>query len=43
VVAYIEAPPGWGPRQLLLTRLEREMGYRVTATGAGDYWRLYLS
>jgi hypothetical protein len=43
MVAFIEAPAGWAPRQLLLTRLERELSYRVTTIGAGDYWRLYLS
>jgi hypothetical protein len=43
MVAYVESPAGWAPRQILLTRLERELGYPVTVAGAGGYWRLYLS
>jgi hypothetical protein len=43
MVAYVEAPAGWAPRQILLTRLERELGYRVTMVGAGEIWKLYLS
>lgn len=39
---YVEPPPGgWGPRQRLLTRLER-LGYRVDALGAGAVWVLVL-
>ena len=38
---YVESPEGWGPRQLLLTRLER-LGYKVDVVGAGDNWRLVL-
>lgn len=36
------AEPGWGPRQLLIGRLEA-LGYHVDVTGAGDVWRLVLS
>lgn len=40
--AWIEPPPGgWGPRQRLLTQLER-LGYRVDALGAGAVWVLVL-
>jgi hypothetical protein len=40
-VIYVEAPEGWGPRQLLITRLER-LGYHVDTTGAGDVWWLVI-
>jgi hypothetical protein len=43
VVAYIEAPAGWGPRQMMIGHLERTLGYRVTMVGAGEIWKLYLS
>lgn len=40
--AYVEPPHGgWGPRQQLLTALER-LGYRVDALGAGQTWILIL-
>jgi hypothetical protein len=42
VTAWVEAPEGWGPRQMLLGKLER-LGYRVAMVGAGDDWRLFLS
>ena len=41
MTAYVEAPPGWGPRQIVLTRLEK-LGYRVDMVGIGDVWRLVL-
>lgn len=41
MTAYVEPPPGWGSRQVLLTALER-LGYRVDVSGAGDEWRLLL-
>jgi len=41
VSAWVEPPPGWGPRQVLLGRLER-LGYQVDVTGAGEAWRLVL-
>ena len=41
MTVWVEPPPGWGPRQLLLTALE-QLGYRVQVVGAGDVWRLEL-
>ena len=41
MTVWIEPPPGWGPRQKLLTELER-LGYHVDMVGAGDVWRLVL-
>ena len=42
MIAYVECPPGWGPRQKLLTVLEK-LGYSVSVVGAGDVWVLVLS
>lgn len=42
MIVYVEPPEGWGPRQLLATRLER-LGYHVDMTGIGDDWRLVLT
>jgi len=43
VTVWVEPPEGgWGPRQKLLTELER-LGYRVDLVGAGDVWRLVIS
>jgi hypothetical protein len=42
MTAWVEPPPGWGPRQLLLTQLER-LGYRVDVKGAGVARVLVLS
>ena len=41
MTAWVEPPPGWGARQVLLTELER-LGYHVDMVGAGDVWRLVL-
>lgn len=38
----IEAPQGWGARQMLTTAMER-LGYHVEMMGAGDTWWLLLS
>ena len=42
MVAYVEAPEGWAGRQIVLTRLERELGYRCEMRGIGESWRIYL-
>lgn len=42
MTVYVEAPAGWGPRQLLATRLAA-LGFHVETVGAGDRWLLYLS
>ena len=42
MTVWIEPPPGWGPRQKLMTALE-QLGYHVEMVGAGDWWRLVLS
>lgn len=39
--ASVEAPPGWGARQLLRGQLE-DLGYAVRMVGAGDAWRFEL-
>ena len=41
LTVWIEAPEGWGPRQMLMTSLEG-LGYHVDMVGAGDVWRLVL-
>lgn len=42
MTAWVEAPPGWGPRQRLIGQLER-LGYRIEQVGIGDDWRLVLT
>ena len=39
--AYVEPPLGWGPRQIIMTRLER-LGYHVDQVGIGEIWRLVI-
>lgn len=42
MIVYVECPPGWAARQMLIGQLEA-LGYPTQTVGIGDLWRLYLT